>query len=185
MNQLLGKSKKIILIMIILFGMSFFFKTEILSMFSHILKYSARQLRSIIIILEPRSSDSDTLKLFTIAEMYFENKDYGKSIDYCNELLGKKDLEEKSKIRTLSLLAIANFRAGNIDNAQSISDKLIEIDPAWGHLLKGLLCKEVGKPKEAVNELSLSLELDGKTHSLDDRARSQAVNLLKRLNNEP
>ncbi len=179
------KTKTVVSVFVLVIFLGLFlacFRAELLSMVSHVLKFSAKQLRNVVIMgMESNNSDNENLRLFTIAELYFENKDYKKTISYCNDLLSKKDLEIKPKIRTLSLLAIANFRMGNFDDVQSISEKLVKIDPAWGHFLKGLIYNEIGNFKEARDEICLSLKFDEDTRSLDDAVRAQAVKLLKRL----
>lgn len=112
--------------------------------------------------------------------MFYKNKDYKKTIAYCKDLLKKETLEDDIRKQTLYLLGLANLKIGNFNETKFVSEKLIEIDPALGHFLRGLFYLKVGNKEEGVVELNLALKFDENTKSLGE-AKSEVVNILEQL----
>lgn len=135
------------------------------------------------IIRESETMGNDPAKTYLLANMYYKKNDYKKTIIYCNDLLSNENLENDLKKQAVYLLGLADIKMGNIEDAKVASEKLVEINPVFGHFLKGLMNFKMGNIKEAKFEMELALRFDETMHSLG-KDREGAIKLLEQLNEQ-
>ena len=62
-------------------------------------------------------------------------------------------------LRTKTLVVWAHYQSGNFDHALAKAEEIIRLDPIYpqGHLQRGYVLCELGRPEEAVNSIRHSM----------------------------
>ncbi len=122
-------------------------------------------------------------KLLFSADYHFSQEHYRKTIELCDKLIVtyEHQLTPERRRRVHAMLGLAYGEIGQRDKELQVYERMIPLDPAYAHFLKGVALEDRGDFRQAKSELNLALEAERTSLPLDETSHRLTQTTLEKI----